>query len=95
MSEKSIFIRTGCMPLCRRAQYDFKVLNAQRYPSTTDLIGGIFYHTSGRYNYKEDYYTYDEYSFFADVGGYLGLILGHGILSFYDIAKATWLKFRC
>jgi hypothetical protein len=95
MSEKSIFVRTGCMPMCRRAQYDYKVLETHRYPSTKNLISGSFYYTSGRYNYMEDYYTYDEFSFFADVGGYLGLLLGHSILSFYDIAKATWLKFSC
>jgi hypothetical protein len=95
MSEKSIFIRTGCMPMCKRAQYDFKVISTQRPPSTsTVLIGGHFYYISGRYNYMEDYYTYDESSFFADVGGYLGLLLGHSIISFYDIAKATYQKIR-
>jgi hypothetical protein len=32
---------------------------------------------------REQYIVYDFNSFFADVGGYLGLLLGHSLLSMY------------
>ena len=37
------------------------------------------------------YYDYDFNSFIADVGGFLGLLLGHSIYSFYQVA-ADWMK---
>jgi hypothetical protein len=40
-----------------------------------------------RYQKKTHYYTYDWSSFIADVGGFLGLFMGHSILSFYDTVK--------
>ena len=30
---------------------------------------------------REEYYVYDMSSFIADVGGYLGLLLGHSVFS--------------
>ena len=32
----------------------------------------------------KEYLTYDGNDFVADFGGYLGLLLGHSILTFYD-----------
>ena len=31
---------------------------------------------------------------FADVGGYLGLLLGYSLLSIYDNAKTAWTRKR-
>jgi hypothetical protein len=56
------------------------------------LIANYFLYPGGRYNYKEFYYTYDATSFFADLGGYLGLLLGHSMLSFYDMAKPIGMR---
>ena len=33
------------------------------------------------YEEREEYYVYDEWSFIADVGGYMGLLLGYSLLS--------------
>ena len=36
------------------------------------------------YTVVEEYIGYDFSSFVSDFGGYLGLLLGHSILTFYD-----------
>ena len=36
------------------------------------------------YIVRQEYLTYDISSFIADVGGYLGLLLGHSLLSIYE-----------
>ena len=46
----------------------------------------LFYNT-GLYHIKEQYYTYGLNSFVADFGGYLGLLLGHSILSAFDFGR--------
>ena len=33
------------------------------------------------YEEREEYLIYDEWSFIADVGGYMGLLLGYSLLS--------------
>ena len=38
----------------------------------------------GDYEEKKQYLTYDENCFVADFGGYLGLLLGHSVLTFYE-----------
>ena len=46
----------------------------------------LFYNT-GLYHIREQYYTYGLNSFVADFGGYLGLLLGHSILSAFDLGR--------
>jgi hypothetical protein len=48
---------------------------------------------------KKQYLTYDIDSLIADVGEYLGLILGHSMLTFYDsiipvVRKLTMIVFE-
>ncbi len=47
---------------------------------------------SDRYEVKEQYVVYDGNAFFADVGGFLGLLLGHSVLSVYSSASVTCMK---
>ena len=35
---------------------------------------------------EEQYFVHDWYTFFADIGGYMGLTLGWSLLSIYDEA---------
>ena len=42
---------------------------------------------------EEQYYVYDFNSFFADVGGYMGLLLGSSLLSIYD-EIGQWLNWK-
>ncbi len=46
---------------------------------------------TGRHFRREEYLLYDYNSFIADVGGYLGLLLGHSMLSLFCDA-ADWFK---
>ena len=39
---------------------------------------------------RTQYVTYDSQNLIADIGGYLGLLLGQSLLSFYDSAKELW-----
>ena len=43
-----------------------------------------FSYLSNRFISKEQYYTFTNADLFSDIGGYLGLFLGHSILTFYD-----------
>ena len=46
---------------------------------------------SGRHEVKEQYLIYDLNAFIADIGGFLGLLLGHSVYSVFgeilDLAK--------
>ena len=53
----------------------------------------LYYGTS-RITVKEQYYTYGFDSFIADIGGYLGLLLGNSILGFYDGISGIYEKCR-
>ena len=44
---------------------------------------------------QEQYLAYNLDSLIADFGGYLGLLLGHSILSFYDLGLGFLKKFSC
>ena len=48
---------------------------------------GVFWYPSGSYIEKVYYYTYDFSDYFADIGGYMGLLLGYSLLNFYDVFK--------
>ena len=41
-------------------------------------------YASNRFLTRQQYYTYDYPDLIADFGGFLGLLLGHSILSLYD-----------
>ena len=41
---------------------------------------------------KEQYFIYDENALIADIGGYLGLLLGHSILSIFQTLVAGILR---
>ena len=44
---------------------------------------------------QEQYLAYNLDSLIADFGGYLGLLLGQSILSFYDLGLGFLNKFGC
>ena len=50
------------------------------------------YKTSMDAELEEEYLVYDNTSFVAEIGGYLGLLLGFSALSMYQAAIATVLK---
>ena len=44
-------------------------------------------------NGQFQYYVYDADSFIADVGGYLGLLLGQSVYGIYEIIM-KWLRYK-
>ena len=88
--EASIAKITRCLPSCKRNEYEFKVVNSIKAPANSNgkrYFSGIFYYPSGEYQEKTYYYTYEFPDYIADIGGYLGLLLGYSILNFYDGLK--------
>ena len=46
------------------------------------------------YIVRQEYLTYDMNSLIADIGGYMGLLLGQSILGLYHIAAASVARRR-
>ena len=58
-------------------------------PNTTQLSMQF---AGSTYTVKKQFLTYTFANFVADFGGYLGLLLGHSLLSLYDIGKEIVFK---
>ena len=80
---------TGCRSSCRRREFEVKLINRMTVPLVDGQrqISGYFYYPTGRYIEKYHFYSYTIGDFFADVGGYMGLLLGYSALSCYDAFK--------
>lgn len=84
MTELEIFEKTGCMPSCQRRKIHLNTIEAKQEKADDPNIWWLLSFRDGQYNLHEEYYVYDEESLIADIGGFLGLLLGHSILSFYQ-----------
>ena len=58
--------------------------------SASPILSLVFMYRDGMYNFDKEYYVYDGSRFTADIGGYLGLMLGHSLLSIYSIST-RWI----
>ena len=98
LSEDSISRNTGCLPRCRRREFTRTLLSTSHEVVGANDAGKartvefLLFYPTGRYTVKNYYYVYDGNTAFADVGGYLGLLLGHSLLSFYDALKDGYNK---
>ena len=86
----TIYNMTGCLSTCEKYKFDIKMTDKIEaiYPSSSyhghvTLYIIISMHDTS-YVKEEHYLIYDFNSFIADVGGYMGLLLGSSILSLYD-----------
>ena len=87
-----IYELTGCLASCERNEYGIKdehfILKngsecyQQGQPHYDMQLD--FWIMTGSYKEEEQYVIYDFNSFIADVGGFLGLLLGYSALSLYD-----------
>ncbi len=59
--------------------------------SLSVLIVQLLY-LSSKQGDREEYVIYDGDSFIADVGGFLGLLLGHSVLSMFQVASKWHLS---
>ena len=41
---------------------------------------------------REQYYTYEWADWYSDFGGYMGLLLGASMLTFYDLAQQIYKR---
>ena len=78
----------GCLPSCQRNEFTANVVNRAERPSKpAGFFAVSFFYASGRYVEKTYYYVYDWVHLLADLGGYMGLLLGFSLLSIYDGIK--------
>ena len=89
-------METGCLPSCKRNEYSVNIIERMNVDDEygRTMYTGYFYYPSGRYIKKDYYYTYDFSSYIADVGGLVGLFLGHSLISLYDLLKQAWKNKR-
>ena len=79
---------TGCLSSCEKEKFDI-ITETSEYTSKkakgarNDAVF-VFTIYNKTYVEEEQYILYDTNSFFADVGGFMGLILGSSILNMYD-----------
>ena len=93
--EEEIFKLTGCVPKCVRDSISMRrAPDGYSWPARPNqqfVIIRLEYE-DGSYKLTEEYEDYDMSSFIADVGGYLGLLLGYSVLSIYYIINDLMAK---
>lgn len=92
LPEEEIYELYGCVQHCEHEEIDVKTIGQPlEYHSKRPTFTLEFQFEDGSYHKTEDYIVYDSDSFIADVGGYLGLLLGHSMLSLYS-SLVGWLS---
>ena len=92
MTELEIFQNTGCMPSCQRQKIHLNTIEAKQEKADDPKIWWLFSFRDGQYNLHEEYFVYDVESLTADIGGFLGLLLGHSLLSMYHITAKKMMN---
>ena len=96
-----IYNMTGCLSSCEKDSY---ILSAD--PLETQGAGGYnggipcelylqLRMMQSSYTEEEQYVIYDGISFIADIGGYMGLLLGSSLLGIYMAIEALLRKILC
>ena len=92
---------SGCLAPCHRWEYE--LADGMDPPHSTphkyDAVVGegeqwmsfVVKIPNGRYLEYQQYFIYLFEDFVADIGGFLGLLLGHSLLSLYD-STAGWYR---
>ena len=89
MGELEVYKTTGCSPSCSRREFTVtKLMDTEQIsPANRSVAKVVFYYSSTKYKTKEQYLLFTVSDFIANVGGYLGLLLGHSVISLYDGMK--------
>ena len=90
--DTSIYEMTGCLSSCEKDKFDitYGVESELRSASFCRALVSLQVDDKA-FIEEEQYYIYDYDSFWADVGGYMGLLLGTSVLSMYDVV-GSWLN---
>ena len=92
LSEYGIYNVTKCLPHCEHDEIEVRRMGKPRISSNKGSTFTLeFQFDNEVYKSREEYILYDGNSFIADVGGYLGLLLGHSMLSIYS-RFVEWLS---
>ena len=93
LDEREIFDMTGCMPGCSKSKFELVTTYQDNMIDNDKKVAEFrLYYNRGEYDLWEEYYIYNWGSFIADVGGYLGLLLGSSVLSMYHMTTPLLLK---
>ena len=87
MDANGMYKTTGCMPSCERDTYKVSADLAEVRGSLArgqKYVKLYLYFKDGLFEEREQYLLYDWDSFIADVGGFLGLLLGWSMYSLYQ-----------
>ena len=83
MNGNEIFYETGCLLDCYKSEYKATKALAMANPLGMTLV---YKFPTGRYTDNTEYVLYDYNTFIADIGGYLGLLLGQSVFGVYQLA---------
>ena len=80
---------------CRRKEYGLVKLSEHEVPvaKAEGLTIMAFLMLGTNYNERRQFLIYGLTNFIADFGGYLGLLLGCSLLTFYDLGKECIFRF--
>ena len=100
--ETDVIRMVGCRPPCTFNEYAASPRHQLQRGSKPILENQKanslllhFWFRSGRYLEKREYVVYDINSFIADIGRYLGLLLGHSIYSILCSFDGIWSHTQC
>ena len=87
MDEQELYEETGCMAKCQRKEWEIRRIFDDKTEVNGSKIAMWMFYANGRYRVGSQLLTYDFNTYVADFGGYLGLLLGYSIVSFFDKAQ--------
>jgi hypothetical protein len=80
------------MTPCKRDAFGLVIDRVDSTPGKPNHLSMQFKFDTSSFLEKEQYVLYDFNSFIADVGGFLGLLLGHSAFSIYQVAQVAALR---
>ena len=96
--ENEIYEMTGCLSSCEKDHYAISAMPLEKkMQGMSDLceMHTKFQIVDRSFEEKEQYVIYDTDSFFADVGGYMGLLLGSSLISLYNEIESFLRNLLC
>ena len=105
-NENEIFKLTGCLSSCNKDEVDVVeaseliTKNIENTLGDDEIVGKkqalklYLYFKNGQYDEREQYIIYDYNSFIADVGGYMGLLLGMSMQGMFEIVEDWLVRLR-
>ena len=92
MNEHKFQEETGCIAPCTRQEFQTKKIYEHIQDSTDDILHVEMFYANTKHQVREQYYNYDWIDLFSDFGGYMGLLLGASMLTFYDVASGIYSR---